>query len=288
MSIVVTGATGHLGRLIVEDLLAHGLPAEEITATGRRVERIADLAERGVRVVAADLEDPATLRAAFAGADTLMLVSGSEFGRRLPQHVNAIEAARAEGVRRVVYTSSPHADTSTMGMAGEHKGTEEYLRGSGLVVTVLRNNWYHENYLGSLAEAGATGQITAAAGQGRVASAARADYAAGAAAVLRGSEHDGAVLELGGDVAWTHDELAEAAAQVLGRPVVYREVDDAERIAGVVAAGLDEAMAGFFLDVDHHVRDGALGEVTGILSQLIGRPTTPLAEGLRAGAAEAV
>ena len=283
MSVVVTGATGHLGRLIVEDLLDNGVHADQVVATGRRVERLADLAERGVRVLAADLDDPASLRAAFAGADTVMLVSGSEVGSRARQHGNAIEAARAEGVRRVVYTSATHADTSALVLAPEHKATEELLSASGLVVTVLRNNWYTENYLGSLEQARATGEITAAVGQGRVASASRSDYAAAAGAVLRGAAHDGAVIELGGDAAWTHEELAEALGEVLGRSVTYREVDDAERVAGLLAAGMDDGTAGFLLALDHNIRDGVLGEVTGDLSRIIGRPTTPLVEALRQG-----
>lgn len=284
MSIVVTGATGHLGRLIVEDLLDHGVPAEQIVATGRRIETLADLTERGVRVVGADMEAPESLRAAVAGADTVMLVSGTAFGRRAEQHGNVIAAAVAEGVRRVVYTSAPHADTSALVLAPEHKATEETLAASGLVTTILRNNWYTENYLGALDQARATGEITAAVGQGRVASATRADLAAGAGAVLRSSAHDGAVLELSGDTAWTHVELAAAAAEVLGRPVTYREVDDAERVAGLLAAGMDEGTAGFFLAVDRNIRDGALADATGDLAALLGHPTTSLVDGLRASA----
>ncbi len=284
MSIVVTGATGHLGRLIVEDLLDHGVPAEQIVATGRRIETLADLTERGVRVVGADMEAPESLRAAVAGADTVMLVSGTAFGRRAEQHGNVIAAAVAEGVRRVVYTSAPHADTSALVLAPEHKATEETLAASGLVTTILRNNWYTENYLGALDQARATGEITAAVGQGRVASATRADLAAGAGAVLRSSAHDGAVLELSGDTAWTHVELAAAAAEVFGRPVTYREVDDAERVAGLLAAGMDEGTAGFFLAVDRNIRDGALANATGDLAALLGHPTTSLVDGLRASA----
>lgn len=281
MSVVVTGATGHLGRLIVEGLLDAGVAPAEIVAGGRRTERLADLAERGVRIAELDYDRPDTLAAALAGADTLMLVSGSEVGRRVPQHRAAIDAARAAGVRRVVYTSVPHADASTIVLAPEHKATEELLAASGLVTTILRNNWYTENYLPALQQAAATGQIVGSVGQGRVASASRADFAAGAVAVLTGEGHDGQVYELTGDVAWTHDELAAAAASVLGRDVVYRDVTPDEQRAGLLAAGLDEGTAGFLVTLDQDIAAGTLADATDILRTLIGRPTTPLVDTLR-------
>lgn len=281
MSVVVTGATGHLGRLIVEGLLDAGVAPAEIVAGGRRTERLADLAERGVRIAELDYDHPDTLAAALAGADTLMLVSGSEVGRRVPQHRAAIDAARAAGVRRVVYTSVPHADASTIVLAPEHKATEELLAASGLVTTILRNNWYTENYLPALQQAAATGQIVGSVGQGRVASASRADFAAGAVAVLTGEGHDGQVYELTGDVAWTHDELAAAAASVLGRDVVYRDVTPDEQRAGLLAAGLDEGTAGFLVTLDQDIAAGTLADATDILRTLIGRPTTPLVDTLR-------
>ena len=184
MSVVVTGATGHLGRLVVENLLARGVAPAEVVATGRRVEALADLAERGVQVRRADFAEPASLLAAFAGADDVLLVSGSEVGRRVAQHASALEAIRAVGARRVVYTSAPRADSTALVLAPEHKATEELIRASGLAFTILRNNWYTENYLGDLAQARATGEIVSSVGAGRVASAPRSDYAAAAAVVL--------------------------------------------------------------------------------------------------------
>jgi NAD(P)H dehydrogenase (quinone) len=282
MSIVVTGATGQLGRLIVQHLLADGVSAADIVATGRRVERLADLAEQGVRVVESDYTRPETLVEAFTGADTLMLVSGSEVGQRTAQHRNAIEAAQTAGVRRIVYTSVLHADRSALPVAPEHVETEALLRESGLVVTLLRNGWYTENYLGDLAQAAESGVIVSGVGDGRVASATREDYAAAAAAVLSSEGHDGKVYELTGDVAWDFDDLAAAATEVLGRPVSYQRVTVDEHRAGLEAAGLDAGTIGFVIAMDENTANGELADVTGDLRTLIGRPTTPLVDALRA------
>lgn len=285
MSIVVTGATGQLGRLIVQHLIADGVAPGEIVATGRRVERLADLSAQGVRVVESDYARPETLVEAFTGAGTLMLVSGSEVGQRTPQHRNAIEAAKAAGVQRIVYTSVLHADTTTLPVAPEHVETEALLRESGLAITLLRNGWYTENYLGDLAQAAESGAIVAAVGDGRVASAARDDYAAAAATVLRTEGHEGAVYELTGDSAWSFQELAAAATEVLGRPVEYRPVTLDEQRAALEAAGLDAGTIGFVLAMAENTANGALAEVTGDLTALIGRPTTPLVDALRAAQA---
>ncbi|NMR20196.1 SDR family oxidoreductase [Cellulomonas fimi] len=281
MSVVVTGATGHLGRLVVQSLLAGGLAPREIVAAGRSGEKLADLADRGVRVAAIDYSQPSTLTPAFTGADVLLLVSGSEVGQRVQQHANAIEAAVAAGVGRIVYTSAPHADTTTLVLAPEHKATEELIRASGLPFTILRNGWYTENYVTTVRQAGETGEIVASVGEGRVASATRADFAAAAAVVLTNAGHEGRTYELTGDVAWGFDDLATAAAEIFGRTVIYRSVTPEEHLATLRAAGLDEATAGFVVALDADLRDGLLAETTGELSKLIGRPTTPLVEGLR-------
>lgn len=287
MSYVVTGATGHLGRLVVQHLLADGVPAADIVATGRRTERLADLAEQGVRVAAVDYGRPETIAAAVEGADVVLLVSGSEVGQRVEQHRAVIEAAKGAGVRRLVYTSAPQADTSPLVLAPEHKATEEILRASGLTFTILRNGWYTENYVGDVQQAAASGEIVAAVGDGRVASAPRDDFAAAAAVVLRTEGHDDAVYELSGDVAWGFDDLAAAASEVLGRPVAFRAVTSEERRAGLLAAGLDEGTAGFVVALDENTRDGLLAGTSGDLARLIGRPTTPLADALRAALAAA-
>jgi NAD(P)H dehydrogenase (quinone) len=287
MSIVVTGATGHLGRLVVTHLLADGVPADQIVAAGRRTESLADLAARGVRVATLDYGQPDTIAAALEGAETVLLVSGSEVGQRVDQHRAVIEAAEAAGVRRLVYTSAPKADTSPLVLAPEHKATEEILRASGLTFTILRNGWYTENYVGDVQQARETGEIVGAYGDGRVASAPRDDFAAAAAVVLRTEGHDDAVYELSGDAAWGFDELAAAASEVLGRPVVYRAVSSERRAADLAAAGLDEGTVGFVVALEENTRDGLLAETPGDLSRLIGRPTTPLTDALRAALAQA-
>lgn len=284
MTLLVTGASGHLGRLVVDALLARGVAASDIRAGARDIARIADLAERGVHTVRLDYADAASVADAVAGADRVLLISGSEVGQRVPQHRAVIEAAADAGVAQLVYTSAPHADTSALVLAPEHKATEEAIAASGVPSTILRNNWYTENYLGALAQARETGVLASSTGEGRVASASRRDFAEAAAVVLTTEGHLGAVYELGGDVAWTAADLAGAMSEVLGREIAYLPQTPEEQAAALEAAGLDAGTIGFVVALDGNIRDGLLGEVTGELARLIGRPTTPLVEGLRAGA----
>jgi NAD(P)H dehydrogenase (quinone) len=283
MSIVVTGATGHLGRLTVESLLARGVPAGQIVATGRRVETLADLQDRGVTVRRADFSDPASLRAAFDGAEKLLLVSSSEVGQRLPQHGNVIAAAKDAGVSLIAYTSITRADTSSLLLAGEHKATEQLLAESGVPHVVLRNGWYTENYTGQLATYLQHG-IVGSAGTGRVSAATRADYAAAAAAVLTEDGHEGAVYELGG-AAFTMPELAAAVSAATGQDVTYTDVPVEQYTQILVGAGLPEPVAAVFADGDRGVAQGDLLVETSDLEKLIGRAPTPLAEALAAAAA---
>ncbi|WP_111767054.1 SDR family oxidoreductase [Nakamurella deserti] len=282
MTIVVTGATGHLGRHTVEALLDRGVPAGDIVATGRNTDALAALAERGVRTAVADFADPASLKEAFAGADAVLLVSADVPGTRVELHRNAVEAAAATGVQHLVYTSAPNARETELILAPEHKATEEIIEASGVPATILRNGWYTENYLPTVEQARATGQLVASVGEGRVASASRRDYAEAAAVVLTTPGHQGAVYELSGDTAWHFDDLADAIGQVVGRQVEYVRVTPDEQRAALIAHGLDEGTAGFVVALDGDTRKGLLGVVTGDLSRLIGRPTTPLLEGLRA------
>ncbi|MGO4535953.1 SDR family oxidoreductase [Leifsonia sp. 2MCAF36] len=280
MTIVITGATGHLGKLVIDSLLQRGVPASDIRALGRNADRLAALRALGVETRVIDFERPETLDDAFRGADVLLLVSSSEVGQRVPQHRNAIEAATRVGVGRLVYTSAAKATESTLVLAPEHAETERLLADSGLTVTVLRNNWYNENYLGTLETAAATGEIVGSAGDGRVASAARADYAEATATVLVTPGHEGAVYELSGDTAWTFPELAEVASDLLSRDVVYRSVTPEEHGSILTGAGLDEGTVGFVVTLDGNIRDGELADATSTLRELIGRPTTTLAETL--------
>ncbi|GAA2743929.1 SDR family oxidoreductase [Terrabacter aerolatus] len=284
MTLLVTGASGHLGRLVVESLLERGTPAAEVVAIARNPESVADLAERGVDVRRADYTDPASLDAAFEGVDRLLLVSGSEVGQRIAQHANVIDAAKRAGVGFVAYTSITRADTSDLALAAEHRATEELLAASGLPHALLRNSWYLENYTGQLPTVLEHGAVLGAAGAGRVSAATRADYADAAAVVLAGDggSHEGAVYELGGDMAFTLGELAATVAHVSGKDVVYRDLSVADYTAALVAAGLPEGYAGVLADSDRGIADGALFTDTGDLSRLTGRPTTSLEDALRA------
>lgn len=280
--IVVTGATGQLGRLIVDALVARGVAPSDVVAVGRSAEKLAALDATGVRTVVADYADRASLDAAFSGAGTLVLVSGSEVGQRVQQHTNAIDAAVAVGISRIVYTSAPKATTSALVLAPEHKATEEYLASVGVTATILRNSWYSENYAGDVERSAESGVLLSSTGDGRVASASRADYAEAVAAVLTSDGHDGAVYELSGDVAWTYTDLAAAIAEITGKPVEWKNVSPEEHAAVLSSAGLDEGTVGFVVGLDGNIRDGLLSETSGDLARLIGRPTTPLVEGLRA------
>lgn len=282
MTIVVTGATGHLGTSIVEHLVARGVAPADIVAGGRSAEKLQALAESGVRTAVIDYTRPDTLTEALTGADTLILVSSSEVGQRVEQHRNAIDAAVAAGVTHIVYTSAPKADTSELILAPEHKATEELIRASGIPATILRNGWYTENYVGALQQADATGLLVTSAGDGLVSSASRTDYAEAAAVVVAEEGHVGAVYELSGDEAWSQQQLADTFAEILGKPVELRSVSSEEHLAILKGAGLDDGTAGFVVGLDANTRDGLLGETSGDLGRLIGHPTTPLIDGLRA------
>ena len=281
-TIAVAGATGHLGRLAVEALLSRGVPAAEIVATGRDLDKLKDLTDRGMRPARVDYADPVGLREAFTGVRKLLFVSGSEVGQRIPQHTAVIEAAKEAGVELVAYTSAPHADTSSMRLVSEHRATEELLRASGLPFTLLRNSWYHENYTAQIPVYLRFGVVTGAAGQGRISAAARADYAEAAAAVLTTEGHAGAVYELGGDTGFTLTELAEEVSRQTGQQVTYRDLSQADLEEVLRGAGLPDPLAAILADVDRAVAEGELQVDTGDLSRLIGRPTTPLSEAVAA------
>lgn len=275
--IVITGATGHLGRLVVAALLEK-LPAEQLVAAVRAPEKAADLAERGVTVRKADYNEPETLAPALAGADKVLLISGNEVGKRTAQHGAVVEAAKAANVSHLVYTSAPQADTSPLVLAPEHKATEEIITASGLTYTFLRNNWYNENYESTIEEAAKTGGFFGSTGDGRVASATRADFAAAAVAALTGTGHENKIYELSGDVAWTSAELAAEIARVAGREVVYTNLSSQEHKEALVKAGTPEGVAEFVVALDGNIADGTLSETSGDLRALIGRPTTPIGD----------
>jgi NAD(P)H dehydrogenase (quinone) len=280
MSIVVTGATGHLGRLVVEALLERGVDPADVVATGRTVELLDDLAERGVRVERLDFDAVPESVSWLGAGDVVLLVSGSEVGKRVPQHRAVVDLAKRSGVARVVYTSAPAADDTTLVVAPEHAATERVIRESGLPFTLLRNGWYTENYERTFEQARATGVVAGSAGDGRFASAPRSDFAEAAAVVLTTDGHEGSVYELSGDLTWDFDEFAAVAGEALGREVTYRRLTPEEHLRTLVDAGLDEANAGFVVALDQNAADGLLGVTTGELGALIGRPTVPLRETL--------
>lgn len=279
MTIAVTGATGHLGRLVIDALLERGVPADRIVAAVRSPEKAADLAARGVRVRRADYTDPRSLTDAFAGVQRLLLISSSsEIGQRATQHGHAIDAAKAAGVELIGYTSGPRAQTSPMQLLADHRDTELLVEASGLPYVVLRNNWYFENYTAQLATAFQYGAMFGSAGDGRIAGAARADFAEAAAVVLTTPGHENTTYELGGDQPFTRAEFAAEVSRQSGREVVYTDLPADGYTKVLLGAGLPEPLAHVLADVDVAISQGHLDVGTGGLRELTGRPTTPLAD----------
>lgn len=286
MSIVITGATGGLGRLVVESLLSAGIPAGDIVAGGRRLDSIADLAERGVDVRRIDYDDPSSLTSGLAGAERVLIVSGSDFGRRPEQHAAVARAALDAGASQIVYTSAPHAPTTSMRLAADHAATESALEALGAPLTILRNGWYFENYTSQIPTYLEHGVVLGAAGRGRVSGADRADYAAAAAAVLTTDGHVGQAYELGGDTSFDFTELAVVLSAATGRDISYSEVAPAQLLAVLTGAGVPDAIADILVDVDRAIGDGELLVTTGDLSRLIGRPTGTLTDAVVRAVAE--
>lgn len=279
--IVVTGATGHLGRLVVAALLKK-VPASSIVAAVRNVEKAKDIAALGVQVRCADYNQPPAWDAALKGADKVLLISSSEVGQRLKQHRAVIDAAKRAGVKLLAYTSVLRADTSPLGLAAEHKETEALIRASGVPFTLLRHGWYTENYTAGIPGALAHGAVYGCADEGRIASAARADYAEAAAAVLTGQNQAGRVYELAGDTAYTLAELAAEISRRSGKTIGYVDLPEAEYKNVLVKAGLPDAIAAMLADSDTGISKGALFDDGHQLSMLIGRPTTSLSEAVAA------
>ena len=279
--IAVTGATGQLGRLVIHELLKTQ-PANSIIAAVRSPEKAEDLADLGVVVRQADYDQPATLATAFNGAKKLLLISSSEIGKRAAQHSAVIDAANASGVTLIAYTSLLHADTSPLALAHEHVITEQKLAESGVPFVLLRNGWYTENYLASIPSALEHGAFIGAAGNGKIASAPRADYAAAAAVMASPQDQAGKVYELAGDTAYTLAELAHYLSETTGNTIQYQNLPEAEFAKVLVGAGLPEGFANILADSDTGAAKGALFDSSHQLSQLIGRNSKPMTESLKA------
>ncbi|MCC4599097.1 SDR family oxidoreductase [Xanthomonas melonis] len=283
--ILVTGAGGQLGALVVEALLAR-VPANRIVATARDTASLAEFAKRDITVRRADYADPASLDQAFAGVERILLVSSNAVGARVPQHRNVIDAAKRAGVELLAYTSILHADTSTLSLAEEHVATEALLRESGVPHALLRNGWYTENYTGAIAAEVAHGAVIGSAGQGRLSTAARTDYAAAAAAVLASdAPQAGQIYELAGDTAFTMAEYAAEVSRQAGTPVAYHDLPEADYAAALVQAGLPAGFAQVLAQCSASSRGGSLFDDSRTLSRLIGRPTTPLRDTVAAALA---
>ena len=274
MKIAVTGATGQLGRLVVEQLKSR-TSADNIVALVRTPEKALDL---GVNARDFDYNQTEGLEEALNGVDTLLLISGSEVGQRATQHSNVIEAAKKAGIKWIVYTSLLHADTSTLSLAGEHLATEKMLKESGVEHTILRNGWYTENYTGSIDGALAGGAFIGSAGDGKISSAARADFAAAAAVVLSDESHKGKVYELAGDDSYTLSDLAEEISKQTGKDIPYKNLAEADYASALKSFGIPEAFAEAIVSWDVSASKGDLFDDSKQLSKLIGRATTPMAE----------
>ncbi|WP_416001100.1 SDR family oxidoreductase [Citrobacter portucalensis] len=278
--IAITGATGQLGQHVIESLLKT-VPASQIVAIVRNPSKATALSQLGITVRQADYSDEAALTAALQGIDKLLLISSSEVGQRAPQHRNVINAAKAAHVKFIAYTSLLHADTSPLGLADEHVATEKMLAESGIAYALLRNGWYTENYLASAPAALEHGVFIGAAGEGKIASATRADYAAAAARVISEDGHAGKTYELAGDAGWTLSQLAAELAKQSGKKVVYQNLSEADFAAALKGVGLPAGLADMLADSDTGASKGGLFDDSHTLSKLIGRPTTSLADSVK-------
>ncbi|MXO65179.1 SDR family oxidoreductase [Altericroceibacterium endophyticum] len=272
----VTGATGQLGQLVLDEMLTKVEP-EDIVAFARDPGKLADYAAKGVTVRAADYDAPETLLTAFEGIDRLLLISGSALGERPRQHQAVIDAAKQTGVSYMAYTSILHADETPIKLGAEHRATEQSLAESGLTYDLLRNGWYNENYVRSLPQEIEAGVIAGAAGQGKISSASRADLAAGAAEVLVNGK-GGDIYELAGDEAWTMDDLAAEVSRQSGKTVVYKNMSEEEFAKAVEAAGMPDFIAKVIANSNYSTSKNALYDNSRTLSTLTGRPTTPISE----------
>lgn len=277
-TILVTGASGQLGRAILRHLLdSRKVEPHRLMAVTRDPSQLSDLAVAGVTVRSGDFADPASLAGAFDGADKVLVISGADVGQRLAQHKAAVDAAVKAGAKRLAYTSMPNPEPgNSVIFAPEHYGTEQAIKETGLPYTIFRNGWYQENLLMSLPQALASGQWYTAAGQGRVAHAARDDMAAAIAGALASDEGESITYTLTGPEALTTDEIAARASKALGKPLQVVHLTDEQLAGGMKAAGVPEAAIPMIVSFDTNTRKGGIDIVTDDIRKLSGRAPAPI------------
>ncbi|PJZ76747.1 SDR family oxidoreductase [Leptospira neocaledonica] len=267
-TVLVTGASGHLGKIVLEELLKKG--HNKIIATTRKPESLADFAKRGVTVRKASFDDPASLVTAFQGADRILIISTDNIGNRIPEHSAAVDAAVKVGAKRILYTSLTKADEVPVTFAFEHEGTEEKIKQSGLAYTILRNNMYSDYLIPKLQHAIASGSIYGAGGEGACAYVSRKDCAKAAAAALLSSESGNKILEIGGPRAWTYKELAKFTSELVSITISYVDLPAEELSKALAGAGVPKPMADALASFDVSIREGYLKEVNTSIKNLIG------------------
>jgi NAD(P)H dehydrogenase (quinone) len=280
MSVLVLGATGALGRLLLPELQKRGLLAADITAAGRNAEVLDSLAADGYRTTGVDLDDAGQIRAAVTGHEQVVLISGKD-RHRLQQHKAVIDAATAAGAQHFYYTSGVRSDDPTFALGADHKATEDHLKESGLTYTILRNGWYIENYSTAMQQAAQSGVFMAAVGDGHVAPAGRRDFAEALAVVVTGTGHDNRTYSLTGDTDYTYADLAAAMSEVTGKPVTYQPVTPEQYQGILTGTGLDEGTAAFLAALDQNMGAGIMASTGDDMVGLIGHPTMSLTDGLR-------
>ena len=277
MKIAITGATGQLGQWVIQSLLKN-TAAANIVALVRNESKAADLKAQGIELRLFDYDTPTTLASALSGIDKLLLISANEVGRRTAQHKAVIAAAQQAGVPYIAYTSLLNADHSPLGLAQEHRETESLIKASGLQYTFLRNNWYSENYLAGVTHTVEIGTLYGTAGEGKISSAARVDYAEAAANVLTTSGHENKTYELAGSISFTLADLAADIADVSGKEITYQNLSAEDYTQALTQAGLPVGLVDIIVDADIQTEKGAMFSDSKDLEQLIGHPTTAIKE----------
>ncbi|MHC5170141.1 SDR family oxidoreductase [Acinetobacter johnsonii] len=281
MKIAITGATGQLGNLVIEQLLQLAA-AQNIVALVRNIDKAEHFKAQGIELREFDYDRPETLVPALSGVDKLLLISANEIGRRTPQHQAVIDAAKVAGVPYIAYTSLLRADTSPLGLAQEHRETEKLIQDSGITYTFLRNNWYSENYLAGVAHTIEIGTLFGAAQDGRISSASRIDYAEAAAKVLTSTGHENKTYELAGSESFRLSDLATLIGQAANKDIIYQNLSAEEYTQGLTQAGLPAGLVDVIVDADIQSIQGAMYSDRKDLEQLIGRNTTSIQNAIKA------